>query len=70
MVAGADADSGALTFKGIEQISSSRRGGSFEGNVGVPRLGVADLADVGDVGGDRYRPSEDTSDKVANVGVP
>ena len=45
-MAGADADSGALTFKGIEQISSSRCGGSFEGNVGIPCVGVADF--VGD----------------------
>ena len=34
--AGADADSGALTFKGIEQISFGRCGGSFEGDDDVP----------------------------------
>ena len=47
MVAGADADSGALTFKGIEQISFGRRcSGSVKGDDGVPCLGVADF--VGD----------------------
>ena len=49
MVAGADADSGALTFKGIEQISFGRcYGSSFKGDNGVPRLGVADFVSDAD----------------------
>ena len=115
MEAGADTDSGALTFKGIEHISSSCCCGSLEGDVGIPCIGVADFvgdadavrsrggasggdgraglqkilgsasvmvkgdptgevsqtndfADVGDVGGDRSRPAEGTSDIVGDVG--
>ena len=47
-VGGDGAETVSLTFRGIEQISFGRCGGSFEGDVGVPSLGVADF--VGDAG--------------------
>ena len=43
---GDGAETVSLTFKGIEQISFGRCIGSFDGDVGVPSLGVADF--VGD----------------------